>query len=485
MANTTDWSRLLLDPAQGIGDPRRYLPLLSGGDTGQRDKYERAWDNLGVGQVGQTQPLDTSPWERFGGDVPLMYNQQAQPQNPLAAAASAGAQSAQQAVNGAATGANFGYSYRNPGGGWNPVSLLDARDGYDGTAVDGYYNARADKGTSWGAGEPAELDRARVWRWTMDQLKGDFSNPELVKQTFLQNVARLRRDYEAPENRARGLNWANSAFSGYDRFLQGGGQPGAPAQTGSNQGGRQGTPPPTGPQGNPVAAAAAAAAQAGSNAAQQAATGGSGVNPPMGQGLVAGAQAAAGGQGDPLNYNVQLQKDKASRVNALLQALGLGSPSAQHSRVGGVLSNFYSGIMDPYLSARGLAAGGRPGEMPMDNLGGMISDLARLGNQAGGFGQIRDVAQGGINAMLGQDMSSLDESDVQNIVSQFSALRNSGLAPILQQLYGNQLDDSMGQLVNYQDQGLKAGNTAQATTRWLDYLKNAPNSGVYNFLTGR
>lgn len=126
--------------------------------------------------------------------------------------------------------------------------------------------------------------------------------------------------------------------------------------------------------------------------------------------------------------------------------------------------------MDPYLAARGLAAGGRPGEMPMDNIGGMIRDLAALGSQAGGFGTLRDVGQQGISAMFGQDVGALDESDVQNIVAQFSALKNSGLAPILQQLYGNQLDDSLGDLTEYQRQGLRAGNMPQATTRWLDFL---------------
>lgn len=61
---------------------------------------------------------------------------------------------------------------------------------------------------------------------------------------------------------------------------------------------------------------------------------------PMGQGLVAGAQAVAGGQGDPTNYNVRLQDNKAARVNELLQALGITTASQRHSSVGQSLGNF-------------------------------------------------------------------------------------------------------------------------------------------------
>jgi hypothetical protein len=114
------------------------------------------------------------------------------------------------------TAANpFGASYQDPGGGWNPVSLLDARQGYDGTAVDGWYNQKADTGRPWGPNGKPELDRARVWRMTMDDLKGDFSDQAKVNATFLTNVARLRRDIIATYGEQA---WQGSAFANYDRM---------------------------------------------------------------------------------------------------------------------------------------------------------------------------------------------------------------------------------------------------------------------------
>lgn len=152
----------------------------------------------------------------------------------------------------------YGYSYQDPGGGWNPISLLDARQGYDGTAVDGWYNAKADVPRPWGPNGKAELDRARVWRMTMDALKGDFSNPGLVKQTFLTEVARLKRDIIVTYGQQA---WNSSAFAGYDR-MPGATSTAAPAATPvpgtSTPAGTPapaGTPPPTATYTNPTTGA--------------------------------------------------------------------------------------------------------------------------------------------------------------------------------------------------------------------------------------
>jgi len=125
----------------------------------------------------------------------------------------------------AATSSPFGYTYTAPPN-LNPWGTYDGGRGYQGG--DGVYNPSKDTAKNWGPNGTAELDRDRVWRMTLDDLKGN-RDPAAVQAAYLNNIARLHRDY----NNTPGLGaaaWANSAFAGYDQHLAAGsGQPGAPA----------------------------------------------------------------------------------------------------------------------------------------------------------------------------------------------------------------------------------------------------------------
>jgi hypothetical protein len=160
---------------------------------------------------------------------------------------------ANPATQTAAAPSPYGYTYSAPQG-LNVWGTYDGGRGYQGG--DGVYNPQADSAKGWGPNGQAELDRDRVWRMTLDQLKGN-RDPAAVQAAYLDNIARLHRDYRDTPGLGEAA-WAKSAFAGYDKYLatsQGGGSRGKvgnsassdPSNTAANntpypQGG--GTPPP-------------------------------------------------------------------------------------------------------------------------------------------------------------------------------------------------------------------------------------------------
>jgi hypothetical protein len=152
----------------------------------------------------------------------------------------------------AGKGNPYGYAYSDPGQGLNIWGLYDGGRGYQGGDGLGLYQVGRDTAKGWGPNGQAETDRDRVWRMTLDAARAEKLDPGAqdpltqmrVKQIFLDEIARLHRDYvNTPGLGAQA--WANSAFAGYDKYLApGSGQPAAP--------GAPGAPPPNPAGGPPV-----------------------------------------------------------------------------------------------------------------------------------------------------------------------------------------------------------------------------------------
>lgn len=355
------------------------------------------------------------------------------------------------------TGGNaFGTTYTDPGGGWNPVSLLDARNGYDGTAVDGHYNAAADTAKWTNNGQP-ELDRARVWRWTMDDLKGDFSDPERVKQQFLTNVARLKRDYA----NTPGMTWAGSAFSGYDKFAQGG----------------QGVNGLSGPRGNPNAKpgdpdwggsvdyANPSQGSVSINGGGQPAQGGN-VNPlpPYGQGAATGAAAAgvtaqpggsvppvplptvppAGGGGTPgtgtsgAPAGAYYRADPSVAVTQFLQQHGVNI--GDHGPFADFLRKMATGIATPAASILANNPNGQMSGDQLSNLPQMLSNLI-YGNGGQVFGNLNTFADQSMGQFGANQFKGMDAGAVQSLLSTINALKTMGDNPYMQNFTQNALSD--------------------------------------------
>jgi hypothetical protein len=199
--------------------------------SGDDPTFSRAWDS----------------WFQTGGQgtdfQKLNPADPSQPGNtgkPSVAYAQGGQTGGEGAGNAAAQGANsaFGYTYSAPPN-LNPWGTYDGGRGYQGG--DGVYNVNADTKKGWGPNGQGEFDRDRVWRMTLDQLKGN-RDPAAVQAAYLDNIARLHRDYRDTPGLGEAA-WANSAFAGYDKYLAtsqaGGSRPGQ-----ANPAGGPGTSPP-------------------------------------------------------------------------------------------------------------------------------------------------------------------------------------------------------------------------------------------------
>jgi len=353
------------------------------------------------------------------------------------------------------TWGTFGTTYADPGGGWNPWSLYDGREGFDGTAADGFYNAAADTKKGWGPNGTPESDRDRVWRMTLDDLGPNPGGqpPERVKAAFLNNVARLKRDYlNTPGMGAQA--WAGSAFAGYDRLAQGG-------------------------QG--VGGAAQAAAQAGSSAVQQAAgqQGGTGMAyPDGGSGAAAasqaGAAAAAAAAAALKNKGVPPKAGGLFNADAGTQA---GQYGQYHTNdIAGLLQDIQS---DPKHAATLWRAmqgqsGPRLGRMAQDRdslygqalqvltslggLPGMGSSADLLSQFAGGVGQPGQLL--GLGDQMGQKLGGMDltgftSEQLDLLLSSIAALKGVNMGRLGRANMGTQMDTLQQQdwLRNSQDTG--------------------------------
>jgi hypothetical protein len=245
------WGRPMTPPTMqnlpGFGsapqaqDPYAALAASLGAATGQGQnsfqmgpvKADTGW-SLG-GTTPNTAPMSYQPMAAQTA-TPAATPQVTAAQVTPAATQATGTSQPRAAATPAATGAGsqYGYQYSAPSAGWNPWTLYN-----QGTNDGGAYQFGNDT-LQWDAGRgngQLENSRDRVWRWTLDALKGQGLDPgsaplQTVQAAFLDNVARLHRDIDSMK-----LDWNKSGFAGYAGQATGangqpaaGGQPGQPGQ---------------------------------------------------------------------------------------------------------------------------------------------------------------------------------------------------------------------------------------------------------------
>jgi hypothetical protein len=350
-------------------------------------------------------------------------------------------------TTGGATGAGpFGYDYSGAAPGYNAWALYNG-----GTQDGGWYNAAADT-QQWDAGRgngTTENSRDRVWRWTLGDLKAQGLDPgqasvEAVNRAFLNNVARLHRDFDA-----NGYNWQQSGFANFDRVLPAGSSGGTGSAGGGTAGGS---------------------------------TGGTGVNPPtppMGQGLTAGALAGPNGpNGTPAPGSLaggaggidQLyQNDRAYRTAQLLKALGLGDINSRLSYGGSVVAKQAPGLFEAWREAQGIGGGGVP------NGTGQLGAFANVYNAPGALGNIAQTGQGALDWIMKQGGQGLSDEELIPLIQGFENLANIRQSDTMNRYYGNLTDQGLGQFL----QGIGPNNL---TARLVPYLQNNP---LFGFLTGK
>lgn len=358
--------------------------------------------------------------------------------------------------------ANFGYDY---GKGKNDT-LFNPWITYDGNKVDGYYNAALDKSV-WQNGSNAEDSRARVWRWTLDDLRArGISNPggadpSVVREAYLNNVARLRRDIEAPDNAARGLTWQGSGFAGYDKYLatpSGTGETGQPdpklppAVVNPPPTKTPGTPTPTpdptrNPDGTPKTAPA--------------------TNPGLGGGSggLSGAGSAAVADDPELAYEYMLRQ------------MGLDP------NISGYFSKFLHDKFSPLLQARLAASqvqgGGAQGGAYLDQLGGTIGGFGQNLFQQGGnfYGNMNDVAQQALHGGALDYLGGLkDQDQVKGYLDQLQTLAYAGANPLVQQSLADTIDRGYS---NYKWDSLMRMNSGQQEDPYIQWLRNNAKYNKY------
>jgi hypothetical protein len=378
-----------------------------------------------------------------------------------------------------ATGARetgFGGTYADPGGGWNPWSLYDGREGYDGTAADGWYDANRDSPRWELAGRGLEKDRDRVWRWTLDALGPNPGGqaPDRVKQVFLEQVARLKRDYQA-----NGMDWASSAFAGYDRMPGATGGAVSPG-TGATPGGGESVPSSAGSAAAAAAAAMAeakqrAAAEAAGQAAGQQAGGNIVAEYPLidtGQGTT-GSTGGVGGVGDTGTF-AGAMTDKAFRIAQVLKALGLTTPDKRMSYGGSIMSRIAPDIFEAWQETQGLSAD--PNNIAPKDWGSMLRNFAATYRAPGAMGNFQRAGRNAMSTIMDPRFSQgMEDPELIQLVEAFNALMGIGANDTMRRYRGNLLNE--GTVGYLQSPGVDTGDT-----RYLPYLQGNP---LMNFVTGR
>lgn len=361
----------------------------------------------------------------------------------------------------------FGTTYADPGGGWNPWSLYDGRQGYDGTAADGHYNAAADTKKGWGPNGTPESDRDRVWRMTLADLGPNPGGqpPEKVKAAFLNNVARLKRDYiDTPGMGAQA--WAGSAFSGYDRFAPGGG-------TGGNQGGQASTPA-------PVASSSSSApgGQQGGTVTPNDPTnpynnptGATGGNPGGGAPLPTVPPTGGGGAaGNAIPAGAYYRTNPGVAVSQFLQQHNIGT--GDHGPFADFLRKLATGIATPVMSVMPPGANGQSAGDQLNNLPSIINNLI-YGNGGQVFGNLANFA-GQAQGQFGPDkLKGMSFPDVQGLLSTINALKTMGQNPYMQSFNQQALADLFQKYQNTDFAGNQAGR-GSTNPDWLTNPQNDP-----------
>lgn len=359
----------------------------------------------------------------------------------------------------------FGYTYANSGidKAWNPWNTYggkttDISGGYN------YYHPELDN-PIWDLNGGKENSVNRVWRWTLDDLRAKGIDPgsasqDVVQAAWLNNVARLRRDIEAPDNAQRGLTWKGSGLAGYDRFLQNPQVPG------------QGAGDPANPAGNPNLPSVVI------NPPPNKAPG-SVVIPPANPGLGGGSPVnnAAGSGGLNAATSAAIAEDPDFAYNYMIRQLGL------NPEIPGYFNNFLKQKFSPLLQARLAASqvqgGGAQGGQYLDQIGGTVQGFGQGLFQQGGnfYGQLSDIARqalgGGAQSYLG---GLEDQGQVKGYLDQLQTLAYAGANPLVQQSLADTITRGYDQ---YKWDSLMRMNQGQQGDPYLDWLRQNAKYNKY------
>lgn len=347
----------------------------------------------------------------------------------------------------------FGYDYSGgASSGFNPWYIYD-----NPRNTDGYYDYSQDS-PMWENNGRAEDSRARVWRWTLDDLRaqgvsnpGDPKNLDAVRRAYLNNVARLRRDIESPDNAGRGLTWAKSGFAGYDKFL-------APDQTRPLTGGQpQVKPPPAASQ--PPTPPPAPPPVAPSQGLPPS-------NPGVGGGLGSyngvSSNMSAGQRG-------MLSDDPELAFEYLMRQQGMNPDIS--TRFSQFFKNRFSPLLQASLAASAIGDNSNYGDV-IDQL---INNFGNAATRQGGsfFGDLRRQADMALQSpeALGYLGGIKDQNQVMQYLAQLAVARYAGANPMVQQSIADQIEAAQR---NYNYQDFTSGGKVDPYLEWLRNSKYAP-----------
>lgn len=321
--------------------------------------------------------------------------------------------------------------------GGGPVAAGSNVMGASGMKTTTGYDARKDTNLyEFNGVANSESNWHRVNRWAMDNARDRGMDPQAAY-----NAALARLKYEA-QAAGRDLNTLGFDLTNVQAAPQGAAGAGQAPQTGQS--------PQTG--GTPVADP----------------NGGGGAVPPV---------PGAGGVSNP-QYNLFLQKDKAARMAALLDRLGLGDPMRQRSVFGSAVGGTLGQVLDPWMQTQGMAGGN-----VTDNFSNLIDKF--VGNFKGGGGGMGAIAGDAANAarIASTDprYTSLEDPEMIALLQGFSQLANLPQNEWLQRAYGNMQDDSVSNFYGQVNKAAQNGGDP-ASIRYLQTIKSNP---LFGFLTGQ
>jgi hypothetical protein len=428
-------------------------------------KITRPWWDVGVPSTPKTDTgWDYTPATGpLAGPGPLYDNNGVASHTPPGAAASGSSP--------------FGYSYSNPGAGFNPWGTYEGGDSYSGSDGPGLYNAQADTKKGWGPNGQGEFDRDRVWRMTLGDLKAKgldpgSADPAVVQAAYLNNIARLHRDYDQTYGKQA---WAGSAFAGYDRLAaQQGGAGGQTTTTPAAKDSGLGGPTDMNRNGGSVIPPAP---QTGGSTVDS--SGGGNPTPiptPITPTPTPGGTVATGnGQSVPLG--AYYASNPTNAVNQFLQSKGVQINS--HDPWSEFLRTLATGIGKTIPQLQPNGPNGQPAYDTLANLPDQLNNLI-YGNGGQVFSNVGGYADKALAALTPQINAGMKSTDVESLLQLIEMLKTSGQNPFQKSFNTQALSDLFGQYNQQQQTQGMAGHPLSAS--W--YLQNDP-FGLYGAATGQ
>lgn len=338
--------------------------------------------------------------------------------------------------------------------------------------IPGYYEPGKDREIFENSGRP-ESAMGRLTRRLSDYARGggDPSDPNVIYR----EMARVRDD--------AGARSGQTGFVHLDRFVRGGnGEQGFSGPQGANTAYQAAAPSAPATQATPQVAAQVAAPQTTSGTAGGTTapgnTGGSNVSgqvPPMGAGLVAGAQVAGqtsnpqGGVGPAYAY--RMLQDPAMAYAAYRAAQG------QTGRNKSAMGDFKQSLFGQALSSLlNMDLTDNPGQS-LDNINQMVSGFGNAVNGGNLYGTLKSSASN----MLGRiDPGKYDDADLMKLFKMATGATGLGMSPIGASGLQSQLDD-----LDYQRQSNDRADDFSGTKPLGGYAKDSPFWRAIAAMSGR